>query len=153
MLQVPGLIYNWLRFQAWDTLQDSTENSSIDKGENQFGMSGVFLSAPRYDRCPHLSHPSFCMRVNHGPSQQSPREEYKPWKRGTTRRYYAFYTKNMLPIRKSVPISSRQSDHTKTANCSSMVMSPIHQVLPKPSCRAQWKGEEDNADRGRGEDT
>ena len=24
-----------------------------------------------------------------------------------------------------------------------MVMSPVHQVWPKPSCKAQWKGEED----------
>ena len=30
------------------------------------------------------------------------------------------------------------------------VMSPVHQVRPKPSCKAQWKGEEDKADRGRG---
>ena len=30
-----------------------------------------------------------------------------------------------------------------------MVMSPIHQVWPKPSCKAQWKGEEDKADKGR----
>ena len=28
-------------------------------------------------------------------------------------------------------------------------MSPVHQVWPKPSCKAQWKGEEDKADRGR----
>ena len=27
-----------------------------------------------------LSHPSPCMLVNHGPSQQSSKEEYKPWK-------------------------------------------------------------------------
>ena len=53
--------------------------------------------------------------------------------------------------------SSRQSDHTKTswpskrdANCSDMVMSPVHQVWPWPLCKAQWKGEEDKADRGRG---
>ena len=31
-----------------------------------------------------------------------------------------------------------------------MVMSPVHQVCPKPSCKAQKKGEEDKADRGRG---
>ena len=31
-----------------------------------------------------------------------------------------------------------------------MVMSPVHQVWPKPSCKAQWKGEEDKADGGRG---
>ena len=29
-------------------------------------------------------------------------------------------------------------------------MSPVHQVWPKPSCKAQWKGEEDKADRRRG---
>ena len=29
-------------------------------------------------------------------------------------------------------------------------MSPVHQVCPKPSCKAQKKGEEDKADRGRG---
>ena len=47
---------------------------------------------------------------------QSSKEEYKPWKRGTTPRYYASHTKTMtlLPTRKSVPRSSRQSDHTKT---------------------------------------
>ena len=27
---------------------------------------------------------------------------------------------------------------------------PIHQIWPKPSCKAQWKGEEDKTDRGRG---
>ena len=27
-----------------------------------------------------VSHPSSCMLVNHGPSQQSSKEEYKPWK-------------------------------------------------------------------------
>ena len=30
-----------------------------------------------------------------------------------------------------------------------MVMSPVHQVLRKPSCKAQLKEEEDKADRGR----
>ena len=29
-------------------------------------------------------------------------------------------------------------------------MSTVHQVWPKPSCRAQRKGKEDKADRGRG---
>ena len=38
----------------------------------------------------------------------------------------------------------------KRCNCSGMVMSPVHQVWPKPSCEAQRKGGEDKADRGRG---
>ena len=29
------------------------------------------------------------------------------------------------------------------ANWSGMDMSPVHQVWPKPSCKAQWKGEEE----------
>ena len=55
---------------------------------------------------------TFCMLVNHGPSQQSSKEEYKPWKWGATARYYASHTKTMLPTRKSMPRSSRQLDHT-----------------------------------------
>ena len=38
-------------------------------------------------------------------------------------------------------------DHRK--NCGGMVTSPVHQVWPQPSCKAQWKGKEDKADRGR----
>ena len=30
-----------------------------------------------------------------------------------------------------------------------LVSSPVHQVWPKPSCKAQRKGEEDKADKGR----
>ena len=115
---------------------------------NQFEMTTVFLSVPRYDWCAPLSHPFSYMLVNHGPSQQSSKEECKSWKWGATARYYASHTKTILPTRKSVPRSNRQSDHT--TNCSGIVMSPIHQVWPKPSCKAQWKGEEDKADRRRG---
>ena len=70
-----------------------------------------------------------------------------PWKWGASARYYASKTKTMLPPRKSVPRSRRQSDHTKTilpskrdANCSGMDMSTVHQVWTKLSCKAQWKG-------------
>ena len=42
-------------------------------------MTGAFLLIPRYDWCAALSHPSSCLRVNHGPSQQSSEKEYKPW--------------------------------------------------------------------------
>ena len=89
--------------------------------------------------------------------QHSSKEDYEPWKWDATASYCVSHTKTMLPTRKSVPRSSRQSDHTETswppqrdANCSGMVMSPVHPVWPKPSCKAQWKGEEDKADRGRG---
>ena len=45
--------------------------------------------------------------VNHGPSQQSSKEEHRPWKWGATARYYTSLPKTMLPTRKSVPRSSR----------------------------------------------
>ena len=64
-------------------------------------MTGVFPSVPRYNGCAPLLHPSSCMLVNHGPSQQSFKEEYKPWKWGATAKYYASHTKTMLPTRKS----------------------------------------------------
>ena len=44
-LQVPGLSYNWWGFQAWDTLQDSTDNSSTDKVETSLGWHEYFLSS------------------------------------------------------------------------------------------------------------
>ena len=48
-----------------------SQTTAALKSWNQFGMTGVFLSVPRYDWCTSLSHPSSCMLVNHGPSQQS----------------------------------------------------------------------------------
>ena len=38
----------------------------------------------------------------------------QPWKWGAIARYYSSPIKTMLPTRKSVPRSSRQSDHTRT---------------------------------------
>ena len=115
--------------------------------QEQFEMTGVFLLVPRYDWCASLSHPSSCVLVNHGPSEQSSVEEYKPWKWGATARYDASRTKTMLPTRKSVPRSSRQSDHTKTswpskrdANCSGMILSPTHQVWPNHLARHSERG-------------
>ena len=61
-----------------------------------------------------LSHPSSFMLVNQGPSRQNFKEEYEPWKLGATARYLVSHTKTTLPARKSVPRSSKQSDHTKT---------------------------------------
>ncbi|WP_294078958.1 hypothetical protein, partial [Thiolapillus sp.] len=52
-------------------------------------------------------------------------------------------SKTMLPTRKSVPAGNRTTqrppDHRKETQTAAngMVMSPIHQVWPKPSCKAQ----------------
>ena len=41
-LQVPGLSYNWQGFQAWDSLQDSTDNSNIEKVETSLEWQEYF---------------------------------------------------------------------------------------------------------------
>ena len=40
--QIHGLSYYWWGFQAWDTLQDSTDNSSIDKAETNLDWQEYF---------------------------------------------------------------------------------------------------------------
>ena len=97
---------------------------------NQFGMTWVFLSVPRYDWCTPLSHLYSCKLVNHGPSQQSSKEEYKAWNWGAIARYYTSPTKTMLPTRKSVPRSSRQSDHTKPHDHPDEMQIAVVQCLP-----------------------
>ena len=117
---------------------------------------GIFLQfQASSDALPCQIH-FFCMLVNHGPSQQSS-NIYKPWKWGVTARYYTSHAKTMLPTRKSVPRSGRQSGHTKTswsserdANWSGMDRISVHRVWPKPFSKAQWKGEEDKTDGRRG---
>ena len=42
------------------------------------------------------------MLVNHGPSQQSSKEEYRPWKLGATARYYASHTKTYEEVRAKI---------------------------------------------------
>ena len=83
----------------------------------------------------------------------------KPWKWGATARYYTSHTKTMLPTRKSVPRSSRQSDHTKTwrklqryghVSCSSGLAKTILQGTVKGGKRQgrQRKRWEDNIRAG-----
>ena len=114
-LQIPGLSYNWWEFKARNTLQDRSDNSSIDKAETSLDWQEHF-SQPQDTTDALPSHiPSSCMLVNHGPSQQSSKEEYKPCKYGATARYHTSHTKTMLPTRKPAPRSSRQFDQTKTS--------------------------------------
>ena len=112
-------------------------------------MTGVFLSVPRYNWCAPLSHPSSCMLVIHGLSQQSSKEEYKPWKWGATARYYAYHTKIILPTRKSGkdPADSRTTrrppDHFKETRQKLQWYSHVFRSS------GLWKMAEDRADRGR----
>ena len=58
------------------------------------------------------------MLVNHGPSQQSSKEEYKPWKRGATASYYAsryndHVTNEEVRAKIQQAIGPRRPDHRK----------------------------------------
>ena len=66
---------------------------------------------------------------------------------GATAKYYSSHTKTMLPMRKSVPRASRQLDHMKIswrsqrdANCSGMVMFPVHQAGQNHLARHSERG-------------
>ena len=64
-------------------------------------------------------------------TQHSFKEEYNSWKWGATTRYCASHTKTMLPMRKTVPTSSRQLDHTKTSwHCKEMQTAVVWSCLP-----------------------
>ena len=84
-LQVLGLIYNWWGYQARDTLQDSTDNS-IDKTQTSLKWQVYFTQVQdTIDALPCRWHLPVCLWIMD--SQQSSKEEYKPWKWGATGRY------------------------------------------------------------------
>ena len=60
-LQVPRLSYNWWGFQAWDTLQESTDDSSIDKVETSLEWQEYFSQLQDMtDALPsHIHHPVY----------------------------------------------------------------------------------------------
>ena len=47
------------------------------QGWDQFGMTGVFISVPRYDWCAPLSHPISRMLLNHGPHTRAAKKKKK----------------------------------------------------------------------------
>ena len=56
--------YNWLGFQAWDTLQDSTDNNSIDKVETSLEWQEYFSQfQDKTDALPCYSHLPACLWI------------------------------------------------------------------------------------------
>ena len=140
-MRVPSLRWQQQHWQDW----------------NQFGLTRVFLSASRYDWCAPLSHQSSCMLENHGPSQQSSKEEYKPMEMRCYRRIlhisYKDHVTNEEGCAKIQQAIGPQEDLLtilKRRKSAAVWSCFSQESLPKPSCKAQWKGEEDKVDRGRG---
>ena len=114
-------------------------------------MTRAFLSVPRYDWCTPLSHPSSCILVNNGPSQQSSQEEYKPWKWGVTaqRPYYQRRSPRQDSAgNRTTRRPPGQRKETQTAVVWSCL--PFIRSGQTYLARQQWKWEEDKTDRGRG---
>ena len=113
-LQVPGLSYNWWGFQAWDTLQDSTDNSSIDKVvtnlEWQKYLSQFQNTTDALPRNIHLPVRLWIM----DPHSRTPKTNTTMEMR-CYRKILRISYKDHVTKRKPVPRSSRQSDHTKTS--------------------------------------
>ena len=95
------------------------------------------------------------MLLNLGPSQESSKEEYKSWKWGATARYYAFHTKTMSPTGSLCQdpagnqTTQRPPDHRKEAQTAVVSSCLLFIMSGQNHLKAQWKGEEDRADRGR----
>ena len=114
----------WWGFQISDTLQDSTDKSSIDKVEASLVWQEYFS----WFQGMTDATPSSCMLVNHEPSQQSSKE-YKPRKWGATARYYASHIRTMLPTRKLVHAKIQQA------------IGPHKDLLTiVKRCKLQWYG-------------
>ena len=58
-----------------EILSRIAQSAAVLTGLKPVWNDKVFLAIPRYDWCTPLSHPSPCMFVDHGPSQQSSKEE------------------------------------------------------------------------------
>ena len=106
------LIFFYRKFVVWWLVHRVNRRQTEVCFGPDVGLCGWLGSKYQLANQLTLLHPSSC---KHGPLQQGCGKEYEPWKWGATARCFASYAKTMLPIRKSVPRSSRQSDHTETS--------------------------------------
>ena len=112
-LQKSGLCCIWRGFQAWDTLQDSSDDSSNYKIENslerQEQFSGFQDTTHALPYHIHLPACFWCIDPHSRAAKKNTSHGNEVQPQDTTH----LIQKTMLPMRKSVPRSSRQSDHTK----------------------------------------
>ena len=96
------------------------------------------------------------MLVNHGPSQQSSKEEYKPWKRDATARYYASRTKTVTDeeVSAKIQLTTEQHEDLLTIVKKRKLQWYGHvsrsSILAKTILQGTVKGGKDKADSGRG---
>ena len=114
-LHVHGLSYNWWGFQAQDTLQDSTDNSSIDRVETSLEWQEHFSHFhDTTNALPCHIHLPVCLWIIDLHSR-APKKNASHGNEVLPQDTTHLIQKTMLPTRKSVPRSSRQPDHEKTS--------------------------------------
>ena len=152
-----SVITNWWGFQAWDTLQDSTDNSSIDKDETSLDWQEyLYQLQDTTDALPCHIHLSVCLWIMDPHSRDpkkntSHRNEVLPQDTTHLIQWLCYQWRSLCQDPAGNWTTWRSPDDRKETQ-TAVVWScfPIHQVWPKPSFKAQWKGDEDKADRGRG---
>ena len=114
-----------------------------------------FLSVPRYDWCAPLSHPSSCMLVNHGPSQQSSKKstsrlnEVLPQDTTHLIQRPCYQRGSLCQGPASNRITWRPSDHRKETQ-TAVVVSRSSGLAKTILQGSVLKGQEDKADGKRG---
>ena len=145
--------YNWWGFQARDTLQDSTGNSSIDNVETSMEWQEYFSQfQDMTDALPCHIHLPVCLWIM-DPHSRAPKtstshgNEVQP--QDTTyliqRPCYERGSPCQDPAGNQTTWRPDRHKETQTA----VVWSCLPFIWPKPSGKVQWKGEEYKADRGR----
>ena len=152
-LQVPGLSYNLWGFRAWDTLQDSTDNNSIDKVQSSLEWQEYFSQfQDTSDTLPCHIHLLVCLCIV-DPHSRAPKKNTSHGNEVLPQDITHLIQRPCSQTSKSVPYPAgnrttrRPPEHRKVTQTSVLRTYPVHQVWQNPFCKTQWKGEEDKADR------
>ena len=80
------------------------------------------------------------MLVNHGPSQKSSKEEYKPWKLGAATRYYTPHTKTNKEVRAKIQQAIRPHEDFLTIVKRRKLQWCGHVPLSSGLAKTIWQG-------------
>ena len=150
------LSYNWWGFQAWDTLQDSTDNSSIDKAETGLDWQEYFSQLQDTTNVlPCDIHLPVCLWII-DPHSRAPKKNTSHGNEVLHKILHISYKDHVTNQEVCAKIQQARGPHedlqTIVKRCKLQWYGHVSHlsVWPKPSWKAQWRGEEDKADRGRG---
>ena len=151
----PGLSNNWWGFQAWDTLQDSPDNSGSDKVETSLNDRSIFLSSKiRLMRSLVTSiflHACELWTLTAELQRRIQAMEMGCYRKILCISYRDHVSNEEVRAKIQQAIGSQQDLLTLMKRRKLQWYGHVSRSsgLTKPSRKAQWKGEEDKADKGR----